>query len=105
MNLSLKSQIEERLSQQMHPEFLQVTDESWQHGGGPDAQSHFKVIIVAEQFAGQKLLARHRLIQSSLADIIARIRALSLHTLTPDEWQKSGENSREFRSPGCHNKT
>jgi|1048.fasta_scaffold54784_2 BolA protein len=104
MQSSIKSKIEELLGQQIKAEFIEVTDESWQHGGGPEAQSHFKIIVVSTQFEGQKLLARHRLVQSILADIVSRVRAISLHTLTPTEWQKAEENDVSFRSPGCHNK-
>ncbi|NBW83038.1 BolA family transcriptional regulator [bacterium] len=96
--------IEELLEQQITAEFIEVTDESWQHGGGPEAQSHFKIVLVSGQFEGQKLLARHRLVQSILAEIVGRVRAISLHTLTPAEWQKAEENDVSFRSPGCHNK-
>jgi BolA protein len=101
----IKTQIEELLTQKLSPSVLQVEDESWQHGGGPQAQSHYKVIVVSEHFAGQKLLARHRLVQSVLSEIVSRIRALSLHTLTPQEWQEAQATGTGFRSPGCHNKS
>jgi BolA protein len=104
MNESIKTQIEERLQQAFAPTFLQVDDESWQHGGGPDAQSHFKIILVCEAFAPLKLLARHRSVQEKLADITSQVRAISLHTLTPEDWQKAQDNGTGFRSPGCHNK-
>ncbi|MEY4064059.1 MAG: hypothetical protein RIR26_267 [Pseudomonadota bacterium] len=103
MTESLKITIEERLKQAFAPLFLQVDDESWQHGGGPHAQSHFKIIIVCDAFSQQKLLARHRSVQEKLADITTQVRAISLHTLTPDDWQKAEENGNGFRSPGCHN--
>jgi BolA protein len=101
---SIQTQIEQRLLQNLEPLHLEVVDESWQHGGGPDAQSHFKIVLVSAQFEGQKLLARHRLVQSILAEIVSRVRAISLHTLTPTEWQKAEETDVSFRSPGCHNK-
>ncbi|NBO38051.1 BolA family transcriptional regulator [bacterium] len=104
MKKNLKSTIEDILNQSIAPVYLHVDDESWQHGGGPEAQSHFKVIVVSEKFSGLKLLARHRQIQSTLADVIMQIRALSLHTLTPEEWASANENNTNFRSPGCHNK-
>jgi len=93
----IKTQIEEILTEKLNPKHLQVEDESWQHG-------HYKVIVVAEQFTGLKLLARHRLVQSALADVVSRIRALSLHTLTAEEWEKAESDGVGFRSPGCHNK-
>lgn len=102
---SVKSHIEQLLLEKIEPVLLDVVDESWQHGGGPDAQSHYKIIVVSNQFEGQKLLARHRTIQAALADIISRVRAISLHTLTPEEWKTAEENKVGFRSPGCHNKS
>lgn len=105
MKTILKTIIQERLTQEFSPIQLQVEDESWQHGGGPDAQSHFKIVIVSPAFSGLKLLARHRKVQSVLAEVISQIRALSLHTLTPDEWAIAKEQNSSFRSPGCHNKT
>lgn len=105
MNATIKTIIENRLAQEFKPMHLEVVDESWQHGGGAATESHFKVVVVSEIFDGLKLLARHRLVQATLSDVIKQIRALSLHTLTTNEWQKTGENRSSFRSPGCHNKT
>lgn len=104
MNTNLKSLIENLLLKEFSPSQLQIEDESWQHGGGPHAQSHFKIVIVSERFEGIKLLNRHRQIQSTLADVITQIRALSLHTLTPSEWESASEKNTSFRSPGCHNR-
>lgn len=104
MQPRMKTQIEELISRHIEPEHFEVTDESWQHGGGPEAQSHFKIVVVSNRFVGQKLLARHRVVQAILADIVAQVRAISLHTLTPEEWQNAAENNVNFRSPGCHNK-
>jgi BolA protein len=101
---SLKDQIEMTISEFFKPEFLLVEDESWQHGGGASAQSHFKIVAVCAQFEGLKLLARHRLVQESLAHIIPRVRAISLHTMTPEEWSKAQQENFKPRSPGCHNK-
>jgi BolA protein len=102
---SIRDQIEQLLLQSLQPSHLEVVDESWQHGGGPAAQSHYKIILVSAQFEGQKLLARHRSVQSILTDITPQVRAISLHTLTPHEWQQAEENKASFRSPGCHNKS
>jgi BolA protein len=103
MNQNLKDKMTERLHQEFQIQHLEVVDESWQHGGGPQAQSHFKITIVSEQFKEMKLLARHRRVQSTLAEIISQVRAISLHTLTPTEWAQAQAGNVHFRSPGCHN--
>ncbi len=68
---------------------LEVINESHMHRVEPGSESHFKVVIVSEQFAGQRLLARHRQVNAVLADELAgAIHALALHTYTTSEWQE-----------------
>ncbi len=52
---------------------------------------HFEALVVSEDFVGLRPLARHRLINEALGDLMGgAIHALSLRTLTPEEaWQKS----------------
>ncbi|HKT32421.1 MAG TPA: BolA/IbaG family iron-sulfur metabolism protein [Gammaproteobacteria bacterium] len=51
--------------------------------------THFEALIIAQVFAGQRLLARHQLVYAALGERIGgEIHALSLRTLTPDEWQR-----------------
>ncbi|MBS0383552.1 MAG: BolA/IbaG family iron-sulfur metabolism protein [Proteobacteria bacterium] len=47
---------------------------------------HFQALLVAEAFAGQSTLARHRLVYAALGDRMGgEVHALSLRTLTPAE--------------------
>lgn len=103
MQERVKDQIEKKIRENFNVDYVLVEDESWQHGGGAQAQSHFKIVAVCKNFEGMKLLARHRLIQDALASIIAQVRAISLHTLTPAEWIRAQEENVSLRSPGCHN--
>ena len=81
-----QASIEARLHELFVPTHLEVLNES--HGRKED-ESHFKVIVVSESFAGKKLLERHRLVNSALLDESG---ALPFHSLsigaakTPDEW-------------------
>lgn len=51
--------------------------------------THFEALVIAQVFAGQRLLARHQLVYAALGERIGgEIHALSLRTLTPDEWQR-----------------
>lgn len=53
--------------------------------------SHFEALVVSEAFAGKPLLARHRMVYATLGDRMrADIHALSMRTLTPDEWAQQG---------------
>jgi acid stress-induced BolA-like protein IbaG/YrbA len=52
---------------------------------------HFEAVIVSDQFTGQRLIARHQLVYAALGDRMrAEIHALSMKTLTPQEWHGSG---------------
>lgn len=99
--MTMKTTIENKLNAAFSPNFLEVKDESFMHASGPDAQSHFKVTIVTAAFAGERLLARHRAVNETLAvELAGSVHALALHTYTPDEWQ--ARQNQAPKSPPCH---
>lgn len=74
-------QVKDRL-QTLSPTHLEVIDESHLHVGHAGAQggaSHFRLIIDSEQFEGLSTLAKHRLINKQLSDLIPHpIHALAI---------------------------
>ena len=53
--------------------------------------SHFQAIIVSSEFAGKRLIQRHQLVYAALCDRMkAEIHALSMKTLTPEEFAQNG---------------
>jgi acid stress-induced BolA-like protein IbaG/YrbA len=51
---------------------------------------HFQALIVSEEFAGRSRIQRHQLVYAALGERMREeIHALSMQTLTPDEWQKA----------------
>ena len=51
---------------------------------------HFEAVIVSAAFAGKRPIARHQLVYAALGDRMkAEIHALSMKTLTPEEWQRA----------------
>ncbi|RIY31251.1 hypothetical protein CKF54_07100 [Psittacicella hinzii] len=94
-----KVQIEHILTKEFTPTHLEVVDESYMHHGGPEAGSHYKVIMASESFVGLTLVQRHRLVNKSLKDVLSNdIHALSLKLFTKSEWENSPEI---FESPKC----
>jgi acid stress-induced BolA-like protein IbaG/YrbA len=56
-----------------------------------DDNTHFASLVVAAEFEGLRLLARHQLIYQSLGTLVGNeIHALSITALTPDEWREQG---------------
>jgi len=52
---------------------------------------HFNAVIVSDAFAGKRLIQRHQLVYAALGDRMkAEIHALSMKTLTPEEYKNNG---------------
>jgi len=96
----MQATIREKLTTALKPEVLDIIDETHMHNVPSDSESHFKVIAVSKAFEGKMLIARHRMINEALAEELdGGIHALSLHTMTPDEYfEKSGKTTD---SPQC----
>lgn len=96
--MSVAERIEGKL-RALDPLHLEVLDESRAHNVPRDSESHFRVTVVCEAFAGRGALARHRMVNELLADELAGpVHALALHAKTPDEWF---EDPRSRESPPC----
>ncbi len=49
---------------------------------------HFEAVIVSPLFEGKRPIARHQMVYAVLGDRMrAEIHALSMKTLTPEEWR------------------
>ncbi|MBV7434290.1 BolA family transcriptional regulator [Cardiobacteriaceae bacterium TAE3-ERU3] len=73
-------------------QYFDLENESKNHAGYyPGKESHFKIVIVSEDFAGKRRVARHQMIYSRVSALLTvsggEIHALALHAYTPDEWQ------------------
>ncbi|HIO97821.1 MAG TPA: BolA family transcriptional regulator [Leucothrix sp.] len=96
--MPIQNSIETKLTDLLQPEVLDILNESHMHSG-PATESHFKVVAVSQAFEGKMLIARHRMINKALAEELDTIHALSLHTMTPDEYfDKAGKVAD---SPEC----
>ena len=87
--MSVAERIERKLASGLDLVHLEVVNESGGHNVPAGSESHFKVVLVAEAFGGERLLARHRRVNDLLRDELANdIHALAIHTYTPDEWRE-----------------
>ena len=52
---------------------------------------HFEAIIVSEAFRGRNRVQQHQLVYKALGERMREeIHALSMQTLTPEDWAKAG---------------
>ena len=87
--MSVATQIRQRLAV-LEPLVLDVVDESAQHAGHagaqPGGETHWRVSIVSPRFAGQPVVARHRMIYQALGELIQNpIHALAITARAPEE--------------------
>ncbi|MBA4047892.1 MAG: BolA family transcriptional regulator [Sphingomonas sp.] len=84
------AEIAARLTAALAPQSLQVINDSAHHAGhmGDDGsgESHFTVVIESAAFAGQSRLARQRLVNQALGDLMAgTVHALAIRARAPGE--------------------
>ncbi|WP_221798269.1 BolA family protein [Oceanobacter mangrovi] len=70
----------------LEPSYLELLNESHMHAG-PATDSHFKLTLVSEAFAGKRAVARHQMIYGLVGEALqGPLHALALHLYTPEEW-------------------
>jgi BolA protein len=92
--------IREKLSQAFSPQVLEVINESHMHNVPVHSETHFKVVVVSDQFNDVRSpLQRHRLVNATLKEELdGPVHALSIIAKSPTQW----ENSPEIPvSPNC----
>jgi BolA protein len=98
--MQVQQQIEAKLRAQFAPLHLEVDNESHMHNVPEGSESHFRVVLVSEQFDGQPLVQRHRAVNRALEqELHDQIHALALHTMSPEEWFAKGGTAPN--SPPC----
>ncbi len=91
MSGPIQESIEAALQETFSPAVLQVINESHMHAVPPGSESHFKVIVVSDAFAEQRMVGRHRAVNSALrAQLDAGLHALSIQAMTPAQWTERG---------------
>ena len=88
--MRVHERIESKLNKRFAPVRLTVIDESSRHEGHAGwragGETHFRVELVSDAFAGHDRVARQRMVYDALAEELAgTVHALQLTTLTPEE--------------------
>jgi BolA protein len=98
--VKIQRAIEEKLSSALSPTHLVVENESHMHAVKPGSETHFKVLVVSDQFEGKSRVDRQRRVNEILREELAHgLHALTMRTLTPDELERGGADG--FVSPKC----
>ncbi|OYY75914.1 MAG: BolA family transcriptional regulator [Sphingomonas sp. 28-62-20] len=84
------TQIAVRLARALEPSLLEIINDSASHAGhmGDDGsgESHFTVVIESAAFVGQSRVARQRLVNQALGDLMdGTVHALVIKAKAPEE--------------------
>lgn len=66
--MNISTQINDLVVQELAPIRLDVVNESHMHNVPANSETHFKLVIVSDNFDGLSLVARHRTVNKLLAD-------------------------------------
>ena len=95
----IEQSIVEKLQHSLAPAHLQVINESSGHNVPAGSETHFRLMVVSEVFVGLSAVKRQQRVYGILAEELAgEVHALTMQTLTPEEWQKDDSMTQ---SPPC----
>lgn len=88
--MSAEDRMRQALVAALSPSRLDIVNESELHAGHRSSpgtgESHFRVLVVADAFAGKSRVDRHRMVNDLLAAELKRgVHALALATYAPGE--------------------
>lgn len=88
--MTVESRMREKLMISLRPTRLDVVNESHLHAGHYSSpgtgESHFRVLIVSEAFAGKSRVERHRIVNDLLSNELKNaVHALAIKACAPGE--------------------
>ena len=88
--MSFETRMREKLMVALTPTRLDVVNESHLHEGHASSpgtgESHFRILIVSEAFAGKSRIERHRLVNDAVREELSDgVHALAIKAVAPGE--------------------
>ncbi|XP_052867536.1 bolA-like protein DDB_G0274169 [Anopheles cruzii] len=96
----IENAIRTGLAKELSPVHVEVVNESYMHNVPKGSETHFKVLVVSQQFEGMPLIKRHRLVNDIVKTQLEGdfVHALSIVAKTPLQWDP---NYSLEPSPNC----
>ena len=97
----IESQIINTLSRSLNLLSLKIINESLMHNVPEGSETHFKIIVITNDFNNLSIIKRHKLIYKTLDHLMSKIHALSIHAFNEEEFKLK---PIILDSPECANK-
>lgn len=99
--MNVHDEIANLLNNKLKAERMLLENESEMHNVPPQSETHFKLVIVSDDFTGMTKVKRHQLIYQILVETMKKIHALSIQAFTIEEFNT---NPMILTSPDCSKK-
>jgi len=97
----MESEIRQKIEQAFAPVYYELENESHKHSVPANSETHFRLLVVSDVFAGKSRVDRSRLVNDLLKPEMSRgLHALSQRTFTLGEWDQV-KDTFEMVSPEC----
>lgn len=78
-NKPIESSIKLKIENALKPSYFEIINESYMHNVSKGSETHFKVLVVSNEFDNKPLIKRHRIINELLEDELKNgVHALSI---------------------------
>ncbi len=98
---SIENSIKKLLIDAFSPSILSINNESYMHNVPKDSESHFKVVLVSDNFTGLSEVNRHKSVYKALGNLLNSIHAISIFSFDEKEYKN---NPIILDSPNCANR-
>jgi len=99
--VKIETTIRQKIEEAFEPEYYELENESSKHSVPKGSETHFRLLVVSEKFAGLSRIDRQRQVNQILEnEMKSGVHALSQRALTPEEWEKT-KDSFPMVSPAC----
>lgn len=96
----IQKQIEKKITSELKPNHLEIINDSHKHNVPTGSESHFRALIVSDQFLGKNMVQRQQMVYELLKEEMKdQVHALAMQTYTNEEW--SSQNKAINDSPKC----
>lgn len=87
----IESAIRAGLVANLNPIHLDIVNESYMHNVPAGSETHFKLLVVSDQFEGFPLIKRHQLVNEIVKEALQGnfVHALSIEAKTTKQWSKA----------------
>ncbi|KZZ58644.1 transcriptional regulator BolA [Oleiphilus sp. HI0125] len=98
--MTREKKLKTSLAEAFNIDYMLLENESHMHSVPENSETHFKLVLVSDDFDGKRKVARHQAVYSAVnTEMQSGLHALALHLYTNTEWAEL--DNKQLASPNC----